>query len=330
MTTAFVLSGGGSLGAVQVGMLAALHERRIEPDLLVGTSAGALNAAYLAARGFDGDCIDQLGQLWRHLRRSDVFPFDPLRQALACVGRRPSLCSSGPLRRVVEANLPIADLSDAKIPLHIVTTDVMSGEEVILSEGDAISSVLASAAIPAVFPSVEVGGRTLMDGGVSDNTAVSQAIALGADRVVVLPTGYACALAAPPTTPLSAAMHSLTLLIEQRLIREVAGLVDEVEIVILPPLCPLSVSSVNFTRTNQLMTRAHGSSGRWLDSDRAAVTHPEQVLSLHSHPIAPPPAGGTHTIDEENPLNRTESRPSAAEASPPAGSLTTPTRSAAR
>ncbi|HSP97257.1 MAG TPA: patatin-like phospholipase family protein, partial [Candidatus Dormibacteraeota bacterium] len=79
MTTAFVLSGGGSLGAVQVGMLAALHERGFRPDFLVGTSVGSLNAAYLAAHGFEMATVDRLANVWRRLRRSDVFPFDPLR-----------------------------------------------------------------------------------------------------------------------------------------------------------------------------------------------------------------------------------------------------------
>ena len=148
MTTAFVLSGGGSLGAVQVGMLAALEARGFRPDLLVGTSVGALNAAYLGANGCDAEAVDGLAAIWRKLRHADVFPIDPLRQTLAAAGRRPSLCSRRPLRRLVEANLPITELEEARIPLHIVATDVMSGVEVLLSSGDAISAVLASAAIP--------------------------------------------------------------------------------------------------------------------------------------------------------------------------------------
>jgi NTE family protein len=283
MTTAFVLSGGGSLGAVQVGMLSALHDRGLHPDLLVGTSAGALNAGYIASRGFDAETIDDLGRLWRRVRRTDVFPVDPVRQLLALGGRRRSLCSSGPLRRLVDANLPIDRLEDARIPLHVVTTDVMSGEEVLLSSGDATSAVLASASIPAVFEPVEREGRTLMDGGVANNTAVSQAVLLGADRIVVLPAGFACALATPPGTPLAAATHALTLLIEQRLIVEIAELAHRVEILVLPPLCPLSVSSVDFSASTELMARARRASGEWLDTGRHNLPRPERFLSLHSH-----------------------------------------------
>ncbi|MGH9117752.1 MAG: patatin-like phospholipase family protein [Acidimicrobiales bacterium] len=194
MATAFVLSGGGSLGAVQVGMRAAVAERGFHTDLLVGTSVGAVNGAYVCANGFDTDTVERSATLWRRIRRPDVYPVDPLRQALALTGRRPSLCSPGPLRRLIEANLRLRDLEDARLPLHVVTTDVMSGEEVQLSTGDAASAVLASTAIPAVFPAVEREGRVLMDGGVANNAAVSQAIALGADRIVVLPAGVACAL----------------------------------------------------------------------------------------------------------------------------------------
>ena len=101
MTIAFVLAGGGNMGAVQVGMLAALQERRVVPDLLVGVSVGALNAAYLGGRGLTTDALDGLAELWRRVRRKDVFPVSPLRQMLALTGRRPSLCSSDPLRHLI-------------------------------------------------------------------------------------------------------------------------------------------------------------------------------------------------------------------------------------
>lgn len=284
MTTAFVLSGGGSLGAVQVGMLAALHDHGLRPDLLVGTSAGALNAAYLGAHGFTDDTIEDLGKLWRSTRRPDVFPLDPVRQLLAATGRRPSLCSSAPLRRLISSNLPADRFDSLRVPVHVVTTDAMSGEELLLSSGDLHGAVLASAAIPGVFDPVERDGRFLMDGGVCDNIAVSQAVALGAERVVVLPAGFACALTAPPRSPIAAATHALTLLIEQRLILDVASLGDRAEIVVLPPLCPLKVSPVDFTAAEELMHQAHLRSGAWLAPGSHHDPRPERILSLHSHP----------------------------------------------
>jgi NTE family protein len=279
--TAFVLSGGGSLGAVQVGMLAALFERGLHPDLLIGTSVGALNAAYLAAHGPSRQAVEDLGAIWRKIRRRDVFPLDPVRQLFAFGGRRPSLCSMRPLQQLVETHLGLDRLEDARVPVHVVTTDVMSGEEILLSDGDAISAVLASAAIPAVFPPVHRQGRVLVDGGVADNTAVSQAVALGAERVLVIPAGFACALSAPPTTALAAATHALTLVIEQRLIVEIAALSARVDISVLPPLCPLAVSPTDFTRADELISRAYRASLAWLDSGGLEVSHPERFLSMH-------------------------------------------------
>jgi NTE family protein len=281
--TAFVLTGGGSLGAVQVGMMQALLEREIVPDLLGGASAGALNAAYVAGRGFDEATLESLAAVWRRLRRHDVFPFDPSRHLLALAGARPSLCSSDALRRLIATHLAYEDLDAARIPVHIVATDVLSGRDVVLGRGDATSAVLASASIPAVFPAVEREGRLLFDGGVANNAPISHAVALGAERVVVLPTGFACALAAAPGSALGSAVHALTLLVQQRLVLEVAAFADRVELVVLPPLCPLSVSSADFRFGAELIVRAHASSGRWLDAGDHRRPHPEQFLSLHDH-----------------------------------------------
>lgn len=283
MTTAFVLSGGGSLGAVQVGMLIALQDRGFRPDLLVGTSVGALNAAFIASHGFGAETVDELATVWRGIRRRDVYPLDPVQHALGFAGLRPSLCRSDSLARLLDRHLGLQDLRDAQIPLRVVATDVLSGREVVLSTGDATSAVLASAAIPAVFPSVPREGRTLMDGGVADNAAVSEAVRCGADQIVVLPSGFACALETPPRTPLTSAVHALTVLIEQRLIVEVAHFADVAEIVVLPPLCPLAVSSVDFRQSRQLINRAHRATIGWLDAGGHRRDHPERFLSLHSH-----------------------------------------------
>ncbi|HKE73495.1 MAG TPA: patatin-like phospholipase family protein [Acidimicrobiales bacterium] len=284
MTTAFVLSGGGSLGAVQVGMLQALADRDIAPDLLVGASAGALNAAFVAGHGFSAGTLDQLAAIWSRLRRRDVFPFSPPRQLLALAGARPSLCAPDGIRRLIETHLTYADLEDAEIPVHVVATDVLAGTDVVLSSGDPVPAVLASAAIPAVFPPVPVDDLVLFDGGVANNTPISHAAALGADRIVVLPAGVACALAAPPRTAVAIAVHALTLLIEQRLMLDIATYHDRVELIVLPPLCPLSVSSSDFRSGALLIDRARTATARWLAAGNHRLPHPERFLSLHRHP----------------------------------------------
>lgn len=283
MTTAFVLSGGGSLGAVQVGMLHALADHDIEPDLLVGASAGALNAAFVAGHGFSPDTLDRLADIWSRLRRQDIFPFSPHRHLLALAGARPSLCSADGLRRLIETHVTYRRLEDAEIPVHVVATDVLSGTEIVLAHGDPVPAVLASAAIPAVFPTVTIDGRVLFDGGVANNTPISQAVALGADRVVVLPAGVACALPHPPRAAVATAVHALTLLIEQRVMLDVAAYHDRVELIVLPPLCPLSVSSSDFRAGPLLIERGRTTTTRWLDAGNHHLPHPERFLALHQH-----------------------------------------------
>ncbi|HEY6760263.1 MAG TPA: patatin-like phospholipase family protein, partial [Baekduia sp.] len=162
MTTAFVLSGGASLGATQAGMLQALYERSIRPDLLVGTSAGALNAAFAAARPPTVDTAVALQRLWRGLTRSQVLPASPLTAALGALGVRDHSFSLSGLRRVIERHCDCGRLEDAAIALHVVAADVLTGEEVVLSDGPVVDALLASAAIPGVFPPVARDGRLLM------------------------------------------------------------------------------------------------------------------------------------------------------------------------
>ena len=283
MTTAFVLSGGGSLGAVQVGMLQALSANDIHPDFLVGTSAGALNAAFVAGHGADDAALRELEAIWTSLRRRDVFPLEPLRLVVAAGGRAPSLCSPHALRRLVERHVTFERLEDARVPLHVVTTDVRNGDEVVLDHGDAVPAIAASAAVPAVFPSVAIDGRDLIDGGVANNAAVSVAAKLGADRIYVLPSGYACALEKAPTTALDSALHALTLLIEQRLILEVANYAATIDLRILPPLCPLKIASHDFRHGASLIARSRDASARWLASSGGQRVHPERFLSMHDH-----------------------------------------------
>jgi NTE family protein len=283
MITAFVLSGGGSLGAVQVGMLQALTERKLVPDLLVGTSAGALNAAYVAGHGTGRQALEELARSWAGVRRRDIFPMDPLRHVLALAGSRSSLYSDQGLRRLVASHLSYSRLEDSAIGVHVVATNLLTGEEVLLSSGDAVSAVLASSAIPGVLPPVQRDGLTLVDGGLADNTAISQAVALGADRIYVLPTGIACALTEPPAGALAAAVQALSFLTQQRLISDVAHFAHPVELNVLPPLCPLAVSPTDFRHSYELIERARHATGRWLDSDGPPRPHPERFLSLHDH-----------------------------------------------
>ena len=146
MTTAFVLSGGASLGSIQVGMLLGLAEARITPDLIVGTSVGAVNGGWVASRPHVAG-IGALADLWRSLSRSNVFPTRPILGLLGFLGRRPNLVPDNGLRRLVSDHLGFSRLEDAPIPFHVVATDVLSGQDVLLSSGDAVDAIAAGAAI---------------------------------------------------------------------------------------------------------------------------------------------------------------------------------------
>ncbi len=290
MVTALVLSGGGSLGAVQVGMLLALADRGVEADLLVGSSVGALNAAFLAGPpGAAG--VRELARIWVKLRRTDIFPTDAPRLLRAVAGRVSGLADPGPLRALMHKNLTYRRLEDAPRRVAVVATDVLAGEEVVYGEGPAVEAVMASAALPAAFPPVRIGHRLLMDGGVVNNTPISVARRLGADTIYVLPTGYACALSEAPRSPVGMALHAVTLAIQQRLVADVRALQDRIDLHVAPPLCPLTISPIDFRHTASLIDRARSATGSWLD--RPVPSDQARNLAMHSHAILDTAAAST-------------------------------------
>lgn len=259
---AFVFSGGASLAAVQVGMLEALYEAGIRPDLCIGTSAGALNAAWVA--NHPDRPADDLARIWLSLRREDVFPASPMQLGLSLLSRRQNLVGPSGLRRLLETTLAARSIEAGPLPLAVVATDVLTGEEVVLKRGELVPALLASCALPGVYPPVRVGRRWLIDGGVSDNTPIGAAVDLGADTVYVLPSGYACALEQPPGSAVGIAVHALTLILQQRLIADVERLALHADIRVLPPLCPLSVSPVDFRHAGELIARSRAQARDWL------------------------------------------------------------------
>ena len=282
MTTAFVFSGGGSLGAVQAGMLLALAEADIYPDLVVGTSVGAINAAWVAGQP-DAQGARRLAEIWRGVRRSDVFPTRFVNGFLGFMGKRNCLIRSDELRHLIAANVSFENLEEAKVPLRVVAADITTGMEVVLSRGNALDALAASAAIPGVFPPVVIGAQTLVDGGVLNNAPISHAIEAGATRVYVLPTGYACALTKPPQGALAIALQSITLMVHQRLASDVERYQGSVELHVMPPLCPLTVSPVDFSHTAELIERARSSTRTWLVSNAQGGGDQASLLELHRH-----------------------------------------------
>ena len=270
MTVAFVLSGGASLGAIQVGMLRALDQRGVRPDVIVGTSVGAVNGAFVAGREFGAEAVDELADVWHGMRRGRVFPAEPLTGLLGFLGARRNLVPAGALRRLILQHVERDLLEDLPIPLHVIACDVLTGTEVRLSRGPLVDAVLASAAIPGVFPPVEWDGRLLIDGGVANNTPITHALDLRPEHVYVLPTGGPCELAAPPRGALGMLIHATSLLVAQRFMGEAMTL-EGSRVTILPPPCPIRVQPTDFGHADELIERAHESAALFLDNQSGGV-----------------------------------------------------------
>ena len=184
---AFVLSGGGNLGALQVGMLYALIESGIRPGMIIGTSIGAANGAFLATRA-DLDGVSEIAQFWARLRPRDVLALNPVTLARALVRSTDHFIDSSPMRRLIESFVGIDRLEDAPIPLAVVAMELATREVVVLDSGDATHALLASAAIPGVLPPVQVDGRLLVDGAAVADIPVQEALRRGARDLYILPT----------------------------------------------------------------------------------------------------------------------------------------------
>jgi len=282
MRTAFVFAGGGSLAAVQVGMLEALFAYGIHSDFVVGSSAGAINAAYFAGAP-DSFGIARLRQLWTDVRRKDIMPLSARAIMAMLIFKRLSLVSIDGIRKLLEAHLPYEDIEHAALPLHIVATDSQLGNEVVLSAGPVVNAVMASAAIPGIFAPVSIGGRLLVDGGVANNTPISVAVGLGADRIVVFPAGFACALQRPPATAMGQILHALGLLVARQLVYDLERYATTAELLVVPPLCPLDVSPYDYSACESLILRANQSTKAWLDAGGMRQTAVPMQLREHQH-----------------------------------------------
>jgi NTE family protein len=279
----FVLSGGASLGAIEVGMLRALYERDIAPELIVGTSAGAVNGAFIASRPPTVQTAQELAAIWRSINSFDVFPPNPVTAFLGLIGERDHLVPNFGLKKLIKAHAQFRRMEDAPIPFHVIATDILSGEKLRLSDGDAESAVLASAAIPGVYPSIHRDGYVLVDGGVAENTPIADAVALGATTVYVLPTGAPCALRKPPRGAIQMLVHAVTLLIDQRLAQDIANYSQQVELIVLPPPCPQTVLASDFSHADQLIAEGYELAREALDDPPGCTSLALERLRSHSH-----------------------------------------------
>lgn len=229
---AYVLGGGGVLGAAEVGMLHALVEAGISPDLVVGTSVGAVNGALVAADPSPVS-VGRLVTLWTEIT-GVVF-------AGSALGRVRTFARSGthvhlaePLRELLNAELGDARIEDLAVPFQCVAASVERAAEHWFTSGPVVDAVLASAAVPGLFPPVELGGEHFLDGGLVHSIPVGRAVKLGARRLYVLQVGRIERPLKPPTRPWEVAMVALEISRRHRFTEDMAEVPEGVEVHVLP------------------------------------------------------------------------------------------------
>ena len=235
MTTAFVLGGGGVLGAVEVGMLRALFERGIVPDLVLGTSVGALNGA-MVARDPSEAVIDRMLDLWRSATESgrEVYGDKPFRTVRRAVATGTHIYSAKPLKQRLVEELGDVTFEELPVRFQVCAASIERAAEHWFSTGPVVDAVVASAAVPGILPPAEVDGEHYLDGGIVNSIPLGRAVQLGATRVFVLQVGRIDRPLTVPKRPWEVARVSFEIARRHRFNRELAELPDDVECHVLP------------------------------------------------------------------------------------------------
>ncbi len=231
--TAFVLSGGGNQGVSQVGMLRALLERGIRPDVIIGTSVGALNGSVIATAPTLAQ-VDHLESVWCTLKGDEVFPGNTLRRAWNLLRRDDHLIPADGLTSLIDRVGVASSFADLQIPLRVVASDLITGDEHVIVRGDLPAALLASSALPGLFPPVVLNGHTLVDGAVVNLVPISHALAGPIDRIFVLDVSDPIS-DRPIRSPLDVAVRAFAISRDQRFELELQWVPKEIEVVVLPP-----------------------------------------------------------------------------------------------
>ncbi|MCW6008845.1 patatin-like phospholipase family protein [Micromonospora sp. CPCC 205371] len=230
---AFVLGGGGVLGAVQVGMLRALFRAGIRPDLVIGTSIGAVNGALVAAEPTES-VTERLVRLWASPEASAVYG-DSVARQLRRFAARTHLHSPQPLRRLLERELGEGtQFEELKVPFRCCAASIERAAEHWFDRGPLIDAVLASAAVPGLLPPIEIAGEHYVDGGIVNSIPVGEAVNAGAQQIFVLQVGRVERPLSPPRRPWEVAQVAFEIARRHRFAREMAALPDEVDVHVLP------------------------------------------------------------------------------------------------
>lgn len=260
---AFVLGGGGSLGAMQVGMLRALEEHGVHPDLVVGTSVGSLNGALLALdpRG----APVRLPAIWNHLNRHEAFPGGVFSQVRTLRHAKTHLFPNTGLAKIIHEHLgEDTTFDDLALPLGVVTTEIDSAEAHLFRSGPLLPPLLASAAIPGIYPPVEHDGKLLYDGGLVANVPMRQALDMGAKSLVVLDCAFPGQIPSPPQTFAEVLMYTAMVSMRNQAVLEAPAAALDAPVVYLPGPAPVRLSPLDFRHTAPLTESAYRAASEYL------------------------------------------------------------------
>lgn len=266
--TAFVLGGGGVLGACQVGMLRALVEHDVTPDLVIGASVGALNGAVIAAQPTAAS-VQQLADLWSDLAGAGILSGSVFSQAARLAKHRTYLHSAEPLRALLDEHLPVRRIEDLPVRFECVAASIEKAAAHWFSDGPIADAVVASCAVPGLFPAARIGNEHFLDGGLVHSIPIGRAVALGAKRVFVLHVGRLERPLHPPRWPWEVGLVAFEIARRHRFIEEMDQIPAGVEVHVLPtgdrntPL--VTVRHRDSARATARIEQAFQASTRYLD-----------------------------------------------------------------
>lgn len=266
--TAFVLGGGGLLGAAEVGMLQALTEAGITPDLVLGTSVGALNGAAIAAAP-TAETVRRLTDLWSALGTEDIFASSLLGQVRTLARSRTHLHTNTRLRALIEEQSPGQLIEDLPVPFQCVAVSIESARARWFDKGPVSDAILASCAVPGLLPPVLIDGEHYLDGGLVDSLPLGRAVTLGARRIFVLHVGRIERPLQPPKWPWEVGLVAFEVARRHRFVTDLANVPPGVAVHVLPagdeetPLATLRYRDSRSVRTR--IDRAHDATARYLE-----------------------------------------------------------------
>lgn len=316
--TALVLAGGSTRGAIQIGMLQVLAEHGFVPDRIYGSSVGAINGVGFAADP-TREGVERMSQVWLGIRREDVYPQGRLHGPWLYLQQRDAVYANSGLRAIIAEGFPHDRLEDAVVPVEVVATSLTDGGERWFTYGPAIDAVLASSAMPAIFPPVEIDGERYIDGGVVDNVPIQRAIDAGATRIVVL-------LCSPPVfeppvsrRPVEGMVNALFIAIHARFVRDMAHLPDGVEVILCMGPEGTTRDFDDFSTTEHLIALGRAEASEVVRRyGLGTVAYPAPPMPVPTVRLDPGPAGERRAGDRRS-SERRAGGPGAADVDPGAG-----------